>query len=631
VSWSQNFPNTFDGTTQTNQVLKNTDNETKRLYAILSQIHAADGHAHTGNGSDGKKINAADVVNAPTGGISATTAQAAIDELNTKKVAKGELVVNVKDYGAVGDGVTDDTVAIQAAFDSIDYGTIYFPAPAGSYKISNTITFKQGHRIQGASRSGVTITMLDDTKYAFEYNSAILANGYDVDSGIVFEHLKISAKYGIKINQSGDYATIFSKQGAVKSPVFRQIEISGKYLTINDPNKNTSIQATKTELMGYGCGISFAKVLDAKIESSLIRWTGIGIYFDGCDINTIDTCRINTSARYFHNYRHDTWGSQNKIKNCDLLNNMRYGGIYLEEGAHMSIVDNYFENYTASACQIQTINDFGTVISDNRFDEPGQASTPIMDLSPQYGLNISNNRWTPSGPDPISKIQINGTYWSTVQKVIGKATNNTRQFPKVDFPCVLTADRDDYVFKYNNIPSNYIGGAGAATFPFITSPLTGRWVLNTATSSVITRFTLKSPGHRKFLVKMLGRKIGGAGGFHTVKYNETGFTETTIFSGSVNIANTTEVEEKMYTLKIPDTAKGIGYIQFELVNTEVEWERIELIPVDYELGTAAPSTGAYLKGDKVFNTNPAPSGFEGWVCITAGSPGTWKGFGVIQA
>src|SRR3989338_2706003 len=49
-------------------------------------------------------------------------------------------VVNVKDYGAVGDGVTDDTEAIQAAFNSFTdkYGTLYFPS--GTYKITNTLT-----------------------------------------------------------------------------------------------------------------------------------------------------------------------------------------------------------------------------------------------------------------------------------------------------------------------------------------------------------------------------------------------------------------------------------------------------------------------------------------------------------
>ena len=44
--------------------------------------------------------------------------------------------VSVKDFGAVGDGVTDDTAAIQAAFDS---GAAYISFPKGTYIISDAI------------------------------------------------------------------------------------------------------------------------------------------------------------------------------------------------------------------------------------------------------------------------------------------------------------------------------------------------------------------------------------------------------------------------------------------------------------------------------------------------------------
>lgn len=56
MSWSQQYPNSFSATQQTQEVLKNTDNETKRLYQIMSEVFAANGHAHTGDGSDGAKI-----------------------------------------------------------------------------------------------------------------------------------------------------------------------------------------------------------------------------------------------------------------------------------------------------------------------------------------------------------------------------------------------------------------------------------------------------------------------------------------------------------------------------------------------------------------------------------------------
>jgi hypothetical protein len=46
---------------------------------------------------------------------------------------------------------------------------------------------------------------------------------------------------------------------------------------------------------------------------------------------------------------------------------------------------------------------------------------------------------------------------------------------------------------------------------------------------------------------------------------------------------------------------------------------------------AAPVAGTYVQGDIVYNTAPAASGFIGWVCVTSGSPGAWKTWGVISA
>lgn len=46
---------------------------------------------------------------------------------------------------------------------------------------------------------------------------------------------------------------------------------------------------------------------------------------------------------------------------------------------------------------------------------------------------------------------------------------------------------------------------------------------------------------------------------------------------------------------------------------------------------APPGEGDWIKGNLFYNTNPQPGGFVGWVCTVSGSPGTWKGFGVIAS
>ena len=87
-------------------------------------------------------------------------------------------VVSVKDFGAVGDGVADDTAAIQAA---LNLGIpIFFPA--GIYRTTTELVLKQGSKIIGAGcYSGIdTLTVyptaLDDGTTIIRYDGTAAAN-----------------------------------------------------------------------------------------------------------------------------------------------------------------------------------------------------------------------------------------------------------------------------------------------------------------------------------------------------------------------------------------------------------------------------------------------------------------------
>jgi hypothetical protein len=47
---------------------------------------------------------------------------------------------------------------------------------------------------------------------------------------------------------------------------------------------------------------------------------------------------------------------------------------------------------------------------------------------------------------------------------------------------------------------------------------------------------------------------------------------------------------------------------------------------DIKYGSAAPTTGTYTAGDIVFDSSPTAGSYVGWICVTGGSPGTWKRF-----
>jgi hypothetical protein len=45
---------------------------------------------------------------------------------------------------------------------------------------------------------------------------------------------------------------------------------------------------------------------------------------------------------------------------------------------------------------------------------------------------------------------------------------------------------------------------------------------------------------------------------------------------------------------------------------------------------AAPTTGSWARGDFLWNSAPSSGGLIGFVCVTGGTPGTWKTWGAIS-
>jgi hypothetical protein len=85
--------------------------------------------------------------------------------------------VSVKDFGAKGDGTTDDTAAIQAAINAVDLGTVFFPK--GNYKTTAKLSTAYGKNIklQGSLIYGQTSITAYHSDHVFQYGFTVAVDG----------------------------------------------------------------------------------------------------------------------------------------------------------------------------------------------------------------------------------------------------------------------------------------------------------------------------------------------------------------------------------------------------------------------------------------------------------------------
>jgi hypothetical protein len=103
--------------------------------------------------------------------------------------------VSVKDFGAVGDGIADDTAAIQAALDSSVTAAVYFPA--GAYKLTACLNNTNGYRSLVGPGGSIAVTL---NSTSTDYIIDNTGTNWGVIEGIQFS--SNSARVGVYYNRS---------------------------------------------------------------------------------------------------------------------------------------------------------------------------------------------------------------------------------------------------------------------------------------------------------------------------------------------------------------------------------------------------------------------------------------------
>jgi hypothetical protein len=120
-------------------------------------------------------------------------------------LSKERDMVSVKDFGAVGDGVADDTAAIQLAIDQVGSSSAIF-FPRGTYKTTSKIVTRYGintYIYGGSVYDGASIQAYH-ADHIFQYNWTVHIDGVSFNREATFRAAAIAAqKNGIHSDDTG--------------------------------------------------------------------------------------------------------------------------------------------------------------------------------------------------------------------------------------------------------------------------------------------------------------------------------------------------------------------------------------------------------------------------------------------
>lgn len=266
-------------------------------------------------------------------------------------------VYNVKNFGATGDGITDDTAAIQGAINATPStgGMVYLPA--GTYRISSSIIVKNHLTLAGSGSANSIIKPIDGYGLAAVITQASLSLGNICRA--VFRDFQIYGNvengndnvYGINIaGYECDYINIS----------VRRCEVG------IDTDLNTDVERLRNHISGcrvhdcdqIGIRLSPSSIIDngtlvsstgLRLEPLSWKWNASGIFVDGggCMINC---CHLWDNPRQIYARCVDGLQITNNLFEASINES-----IYISGSANnMLISGNRFDDYHAHATAADT-------------------------------------------------------------------------------------------------------------------------------------------------------------------------------------------------------------------------------------------------------------------------------------
>jgi pectate lyase-like protein len=506
--------------------------------------------------------------------------------------------VDVRQLGALGDGVADDSAAFQAAFDAAHAqgGGVVF-VPAGTYLVANL-------RLYGRTQ--------------------IVGEG-------VASLLRAKPSTGNLLSVNPGDAGSADPANNERAIVIRDLALRG--------TADTEGFAEHVHLLNLN-GVSDVSI--ERVHVSAFR--GDGLFLGSSNVAGVER----------HNERVT-------VRDCvfDGVNRQNRNGISVIDGTAISIVGNDFRNVTKpdmpGAIDIEPDNQPFHVVRDvqienNRFRNVGgnlgvislfvpypQGTRPVQSIRivgnvyegaepadpPPVGLTLAQRQDATDATAP-NDIFVQGNVFRRTQRPFqiagvkgvrleGNVFDGSRLAPFVSFNQDLDKCQDIEFSRNTFRELSTVDGVGVAVFRVDRIAFVGNTFDNLGMATPPAGISAFG-----YALDFLG------GGASSVRIEQNLFLGPRTHVAVMSEGGTPSKPELNRILH--NVFSGLN------ITTPTVW-----LPANTQVGAnsvthaaAAPTSGAWKRGDLVYNLDPMPGGSVGWVCTASGSPGTWKAFGAIE-
>ena len=346
-----------------------------------------------------------EITNARGGEINLDTRLDKVDTSLANKVIKGELFINVKDYGAVGDGTTDDTQAfIDANNTLINGGIIYIPV--GKFVLKSQLTLSKGVNLVGVKskddeKQGSAIYITNSTTQAIVLNSRCSVEG-------------ITFYYPTQLNTGAGSAIVFpslflSNVGGASDIDILDCAFINVYQIADFTNSHGGI--TVQRCTGFVLNLGF----DVDNCTDIDRFKDIHInpIFWKDAFSPTDFSQITRANAILFKLKRADWII---IENCFCWGYNK--GIYITDGVSGSIASGDIKNcgfdMTEKGIYCDTASAWGINIEGCSFSaqDPiniAEIHNAIEFTAIGYGISIKNNKFWGCTGGTIKLISISGT------------------------------------------------------------------------------------------------------------------------------------------------------------------------------------------------------------------------------